>query len=219
LGQPVPVAVRSSPGWMFSLSSTSTPSPGPDDSLEDEDGVSEDDEGVSVVVVVVTGVVVVVMTGGRVVTGGLVTGGFVTGGLVTGGLVVVVTGGGTTTRNAEPAVPHFVFDDVAVSLWLPAVVAAGTVAPTEPLALEAAVAIWVPSSANTIVTARHAMNPLQEMVTGPPAVAGCGAAVTTGGGAGVVVCAAAGVAASTVTPAAKAASKPNDRIPTPRIRT
>jgi hypothetical protein len=200
---------------MLSLSSTSTPSPGPDDVVE-EDEVSEDDDGVSVVVVVAGGVVVVV-TGGRV-TGGLVTGGCVTGGCVTGGWVVVVVGG-TTTRNAVPALPHFRFDDWAVSLWLPAVVPAGTVALTEPLALEAAVAIWVPSSAKAMVTARHVVNPLQEMVTGPPAVAGCGAAVTTAGGTGVVVWAAAGVVPSTVTPAATATSKSEDRIPSPRIRT
>ena len=128
-------------------------------------------------------------------------------------------GGGTITRNAVPAVPHFVFVEVAVSLWLPAVVPGGTVAPTEPLALEGGAAIWVPSSAMMMLTARQVTNPLQEMVTGPPAVAGCGAAVSTCGGGCVVVCAAAGVVLSTVTPAARAASKPKDRIPSPRDRT
>jgi len=195
------------------LSRTRTPSPGLVSASVDEEGGCEDD-GVSVVVVVVPGVVVVT-TGGRVVTGGLVTGGFVTGGTVTGGLVVVVTGGGgTITRNAVPAVPHFVFVDLASSLWLPALVPAGTVAPTEPLEAEPAVAIWAPSSVKMMLTARQVTNPPQEMVTGPPAVAGCGAAVTLGG-----CWAAAGVATSTVTPAIMATSKPKDRIPSPRIRT
>jgi hypothetical protein len=179
-----------------------------------EDEVGEDDDGVSVVVVVAGGVVVVV-TGGRV-TGGLVTGGFVTGGCVTGGWVVV-GGGGTTTRSPVDTLLQLLYASMVCD---PAVVLAGTVAPTDPLAAEAAEATCAPSSVKVMgPTMRHGRKLFQEMVMLPPAVAGCGAAVTTAGGTGVVVWAAAGVVLSTVTPAARATSKPKDRIPSPRIRT
>jgi hypothetical protein len=151
---------------MYSLSRTSTPAPGSDGSLEEDDGVSDDEEGVSVVVVVVTGgVVVVVTTGGRV-TGGLVTGGFVTGGLVvTGGRGVVATGGGITTKLLRAIRLQ---SSVAVKVYVPALEPAGMVAVTEPLATHGAVASTLPAQLMRIVPL-HLMKPDQVKVALEPA--------------------------------------------------